>query len=186
MTTAKTAPEAQQKTEKPAEWNATANIERFASLTTAIKDGTDKQFNALDDRQQNQLRDNLADLKDENLEVKWRKNAVAHLTSKLGQYGLLHLKVQRLRSTDPNKAAYEAVISAKANEYLPTDPSTVAHLARQRTVEGKVIAMDTNAFIEMVSNLLEKLTPFDKNTAYGGDNPTPWDTTNEAEEITKE
>lgn len=155
-------PKTETKTETKKGWDAQAEINRFAPLEEAIEAQSD-DWMALNEKQQTNLLDDLANLKDETQEDAYRKSDASHLKTQLKRYGVSHLMVQRMRSSDPNRQHYDNAVEAAAKHFIATGEGSALFNPIRKTKDGPTVLTMT-ALVEFVAGKYS--ADYDKNTDY--------------------
>ena len=152
----------QTKTDTKKEWDAQAEINRFAPLEEAIKAQSD-DWTTLTERAQGQIQDALEGLKDDTQEDAYRKADASHLKSLLKRYNAGHLMVQRMRSNDPNRQHYDDAVEAAAKHFIATGEGG-ANFDPIRKTKGGATNLTMPALVAFVAGKF--IDDYDKNTDY--------------------
>ncbi len=152
----------QEKTDTKKEWDAQAEINRFAPLEEAIEAQSD-DWTTLTERAQGQIQDALEGLKDDTQEDAYRKADASHLKSLLKRYNAGHLMVQRMRSNDPNRQHYDDAVEAAAKHFIATGEGSELFNPIRKTKGGPATLL-MSALVEFVAGKYS--ADYDKNTDY--------------------
>ena len=152
----------QAKTDTKKEWDAQAELNRFAPLESAIEAQSD-DWTTLTERAQGQITDALEGLKDDTQDDAYRKADASHLKSLLKRYSAGHLMVQRMRSNDPNRQHYENAVEAAAKHFIATGEGSALFNPIRKT-KGGPATLTMPALVEFVAGKYS--ADYDKNTDY--------------------
>ena len=152
----------QAKTDTKKEWDAQAELNRFAPLEEAIE-AQSEDWTTLTERAQGQINNALDGLKDGTQEDAYRKADASHLKSLLKRYNASHLMVQRMRSNDPNRQHYDNMVEAKAKHFIATGEGG-EQFGPIRKTKGGPTTLTMTAMVEFVGG--KWIAPYDKNTDY--------------------
>lgn len=144
------------------QWDAEAELNRFAPLEEAIEAQSD-DWTTLTERAQGQITNALEGLKDDNAEDAYRKADASHLKSLLKRYNASHLMVQRMRSNDPNRQHYDNRVQTAAVHFIATGEGGALFNPIRKT-KGGPATLTMNALVEFVAGKYN--ADYDKNTDY--------------------
>ena len=158
------------------QWDAEAELNRFAPLEEAIEAQSD-DWTTLTERAQGQITNALEGLKDDNAEDAYRKADASHLKSLLKRYNASHLMVQRMRSNDPNRQHYDNRVEADAKHFIATGEGG-AKFDPIRKTKGGPTTLTMTALVAFVAG--KYMADYDKNTDYS---PAVDDTEEDSQEL---